>query len=132
MGRAIEWAQMRTAEDGGPFLIVNTGSNDWNYSVRELAVCVSEYYGDVEIEFNEAAPPDNRSYRVDFSLFRELAGQYYPTRTIQDSIADIDVSLSRCALPLDDFRNGNLIRLNLLRRMVEEGALNRDIRWAAD
>ncbi len=35
MARAIEWASIR--KDGGNFLIVNAGSDEWNYQVVDLA-----------------------------------------------------------------------------------------------
>ena len=41
MARAFEWALGRQAHDGGPFLIVNAGSNNWNYQVRDLAEAVA-------------------------------------------------------------------------------------------
>ena len=129
MGRAIEWAQKRDAARGGAFLTVNAGCDDWNFSVRELAERVAEVFGDVAVDINANAEPDNRSYKVDFSLFRELAGPYYPARPIHDTINEIGASLTRCASPLEDFRDGNLMRLNLLRCMVGEGLLDRDIHW---
>lgn len=129
MGRAIEWAQKRSNDNGGAFLIVNTGSDAWNFSVKELAECVADHFGGVAVDINKDAAPDNRSYRVDFTLFRELSGPYYPTRDIKDSIEAIDASLTRCEIPLDDFRNGQLMRLNLLRKMISAGVVNNEIRW---
>ena len=37
MARAIDWAVGRDADAGGDFLIVNAGSDGWNYQVSELA-----------------------------------------------------------------------------------------------
>ena len=131
MGRAIDWAQERAAENGGAFLIVNTGSDLWNFSVLELAERVAGYFGDVTIEVNQDAAPDNRSYRVDFSLFRQLAPDHYPERSVESSIEAIDASLSRCAVPIKDFRNGYLMRLNLLRLMTQTEAVDRNLNWTS-
>lgn len=129
MGRAIEWAQQRGADNGGAYLILNAGQDAWNFSVLELAEEVAKYFGDVDIDVNTDASPDNRSYRVDFSRFRELAPDYYPTRSIRESIEAIDASLGECEVPIDDFRSGVLIRLNVLRRMIGDGKIDQNLRW---
>src|SRR6185369_16193743 len=40
MVRAMEWGLRRTDEHGGPFLVVNTGSDAWNFRIGELAHAV--------------------------------------------------------------------------------------------
>src|SRR5581483_1059581 len=40
MARAFEWAVGRPSTNGGSFVVVNTGSNRWNYQVRDLAEAV--------------------------------------------------------------------------------------------
>jgi len=42
MGRAIDFGISRKISKGGSFLVVNTGSNTWNYQVLELANAVAE------------------------------------------------------------------------------------------
>ena len=37
MARALDWGITRKKENGGNFLIVNTGSNDWNNRILALA-----------------------------------------------------------------------------------------------
>ena len=41
MARAIDWALDRPAEQGGSFLALNTGSDEWNYQIRQLADTVA-------------------------------------------------------------------------------------------
>ena len=41
MARAIEWAISREADNGGDFLAVNAGSDQWNYQVHDLADAVA-------------------------------------------------------------------------------------------
>ena len=69
MARAIDWAIGRDREQGGDFLAVNAGSNVWNYQVKQLAEAVAKVIPGVSISINKNAPPDNRSYRVDFALY---------------------------------------------------------------
>ncbi len=129
MANALVWAAERPVETGGAFLLVNAGSDSWNYSILEIAERVSAHYGDIELDVNTEAAPDRRSYRVDFGLFRTLAPHVYPTRTLDDSVAAIDAALGASPLNLAGFREGPFIRLNLLRQLRESGVLDDRLRW---
>ncbi len=78
MARAIEWAVSRGVEDGGASLVVNAGSDSWNYQVRDLGAAVAAAFSGVEVSVNTSAAEDRRSYRVDFGLFRSLAPNHQP------------------------------------------------------
>ena len=70
MARAMDWAIQRN--EGGDYLIINTGSNEWNYQVKELAAAVQRFFTDVEVNINVNAQPDKRSYKVNFDLYEKL------------------------------------------------------------
>jgi nucleoside-diphosphate-sugar epimerase len=129
MARAIEWASKREAENGGRFLVVNTGSDVWNYQVRDLAEAVAAELKGTEVSINENAPPDKRSYRVDFSLYRSLAPHHLPLQTLQSSIAGLRDGLQEMGFHDADFRNSNCIRLKMLEQHLESGRLGEDLRW---
>ena len=65
-------------DNGGRVLVVNAGSNAGNYQVRDLAQVVAAELPGTKVSINTAAPPDKRSYQVDFSLFAELAPAHLP------------------------------------------------------
>ena len=78
MGRAIIWAHERDAKTSGNFLIVNTGSNEWNYQVKELAYSIQKILPSVKVSINKDAQPDKRSYKVSFDVFKGLAPDNQP------------------------------------------------------
>ena len=86
MARAIEWAIGRDPAAGGEMLSVNVGSDAWNYQVRDLAEAVAAAMPGTDVWINREAPPDKRSYQVDFSLFRKLAPEHQPLSTLGVSI----------------------------------------------
>src|SRR6185503_14087773 len=86
MARAIDWAVDREAGHGGTFLALNTGSDEWNYQIRQLADAVAEIVPGVEVSIREDAAPDARSYKVSFALFRELAPNYQPQVELRETI----------------------------------------------
>jgi nucleoside-diphosphate-sugar epimerase len=129
MARAIEWAIGRDPAAGGEMLSVNAGSNGWNYQVKDLAEAVAATVPGTDVSINRAAPPDKRSYRVDFSLFRQLAPEHQPLSTLGDSIGRLKSGLANMGFADRDFRNSALIRLKTLDRLIARGVLLPSLRW---
>jgi len=129
MARAIEWAMTRDAGQGGAYLAVNAGSDTWNYQVRELAEAVAAAIPGTRVSINTDAPPDKRSYKVDFSLFRKLAPEHQPQMTLQGSIAALRDGLQAIGFADRDFRNSRYIRLRVLEQHIKEGRLDQNLRW---
>lgn len=129
MARAFEWAITRSNSAGGDYLIVNVGSNRWNYRVRDLAEATQRVLPNVEVRINPDAQPDKRSYRVDFALFEKLAPQHQPVRELEESIREIQAGLTRVGFSDPDFRNSPLIRLKVLCALKEEGMLDENLTW---
>jgi nucleoside-diphosphate-sugar epimerase len=129
MARAIEWAISRSRQDGGEFLIVNAGSDEWNHQVRALAEAVAADVAGTRVSVNPAAPPDKRSYRVDFRRFRELAPAHQPAVTLRASIRRLRDGLSEMGFADPDFRNSQLMRLRSLSAHIDSGRVSPDLRW---
>ena len=89
MARAIEWAIIRDMADGGEFLAVNVGCEEWNYQVKDLAQAVAKVIPEVEISINKDAQPDKRSYRVNFDLFKKLAPAHQPQVDLITTIKEL-------------------------------------------
>ncbi len=131
MAKAIDWAIKREVSDGGEFLAVNIGSDEWNYQVKELAFAVAEVMPDVDIRINKNAQPDKRSYKVSFDLFKRLAPDYQPEVDLITSIKELKDGLEAMYFKNPDFRNSKFIRLKVLKVLCEQGLLNKDLKWTA-
>jgi nucleoside-diphosphate-sugar epimerase len=130
MARAIDWGIMRSRDNGGPGLVVNVGHNAWNYQVKDLARAVTERFPDIDVSINGAGGADKRSYRVDFSLFRDLAPYHQPKCSLPHTIANLQTGLEAMGFSDPSFRDSKWTRLWLLRRLLEESKLTQDLRWA--
>lgn len=130
MARAIEWAVLRPAESGGEWLAVNAGSDEWNYQIRDLASAVADAIPGASFSVNPDASPDSRSYRVDFSLYKELAAGFQPECTLAGTIKDLVDLLDSIGFDDPDFRHSNLMRLKALERHLDRGALDESLRWS--
>jgi nucleoside-diphosphate-sugar epimerase len=129
MARAIDWAIGRRPESGGHFLAVNVGSNAWNYQVRDLAQAVARVVPNVDISINKNAQPDNRSYRVDFSLYEKLAPLHQPQFDLHGAVAELRDGLEMMGFVDRNFRSSTLMRLNVLTSLREQGLLDQDLHW---
>jgi nucleoside-diphosphate-sugar epimerase len=127
MSRAIEWAIQSYDKKRNTFMIVNAGSNRWNYSILELAQSVSEIVGGVKIEVNKNASPDKRSYKVDFSLFDEIANDYTPIETLESTINDLFNGISKMNLGAN-FRSSEFIRLIHLNNLISQKIIDNNLK----
>lgn len=127
MARAIHWATQRPIESGTVFLTVNTGSNRWNYQVIDLALAVQRLIPQVQVNINKDAPPDKRSYRVNFDLFEHLASDFQPEYSLLDTVSDLSRGLEKIQFSDADFREGNLMRLNTIRELRQREILTADL-----
>ena len=130
MARAIAWAVTREPANGGSFLAVNAGSDRWNYRVHELADAVAEALPGTRVALNPGAAPDLRSYRVDFSLFRQLAPAYQPRHDLAGTITELQHKLVAMGFRDPEFRSSRFMRLRVIAALREQRELTADLEWA--
>ncbi len=126
MARAMDWAVNR--KETTSYLIVNVGSDEWNYQVIDLANAVKKVMPEIEIQVNPNAQPDNRSYKVDFSLFKKLAPEYTPRCTLEETIGELKSGLDKSGFNDPDFRQSHLIRLITLKSLLGSAQIDSDLR----
>lgn len=132
MARAFEWSITRSQEQGGAFIAINTGSNEWNYQIKPLADAVAEQMPGVNVSVNQDAEPDKRSYCVNFDLFKELAPDHQPIWDLASTIRDLKENLDAMGFNDPNFRNSQFIRLKTLNRLRELGKLDGNLKWVKD
>jgi len=129
MARAIDWAVSRKAHNGGPMLVVNAGSDEWNYQVKELAAVVAREIPGTELDINLDAAPDKRSYRVDFAKFRELAPNYQPQISLIEAVRGLRDGLLGMGFSNGEFRNSDFMRLNVLNGHINSKRMTDNLKW---
>jgi nucleoside-diphosphate-sugar epimerase len=129
MARALEWAVGRANSNGNAYVLVNAGSNRWNYQVKQLAEAVARVIPGTDVSINRDAQPDKRSYRVDFSRFESLAPNHQPVCTLEDTITELKTGLEAMGFCDPAFRDGWMIRLKMLDKLRDDGLLNERLEW---
>ncbi len=129
MARAIEWGIARKGDNGGNFLAINAGSDEWNYQVRELADAVSQVVPNTKVSVNPDAVPDKRSYQVSFAKFRELAPNHQPQVSLIQAVEGLKEGLEGMNFDNANFRDSEYMRLKVLNNHVAEKRIDQDLHW---
>jgi nucleoside-diphosphate-sugar epimerase len=129
MVRAIEWAVERSSDNGGNFVAVNVGRNEWNYQVVDIANTVAKNIPNTKININKNAAPDKRSYKVDFSLYESLAPNYLPQVDLAQSINELAEGLRKMDFKDANFRASEMMRLKVLQNHQKNKSLDNDLYW---
>jgi UDP-glucose 4-epimerase len=129
MARAIEWALTRDPSEAGPYVAVNVGTDDRNYQVRDLAQAVADAVPGTSVSINRNAPPDKRSYRVDFGLYRKIAPGHQPQVSLEQTIRNLIHGLESMAFSDSKFRTSSFMRIKVLETLIADGALNDALIW---
>ena len=127
MARAIIWAHLRKPQEGGKFLIVNTGSNEWNYQIKELAEQIHHILPEIKVSINKNAQPDKRSYKVSFDMFKKLAPGLQPEYNLETTIKELIEGLESIGFKDKDFRKSRLMRLNVINELIDSGILDSNL-----
>lgn len=130
MARAIRWAFERDNTAGGSFLTLNTGSDRWNYQVRDLALAVQQLLPGTEVAINKNAPPDKRSYRVDFGRFRRLAPAHQPQYGLEEAVGGLIRGLQAIQFKDPGYHRSGLIRLNVIEQLLASREMNSQLHLA--
>ena len=112
MARAVEWGLNRRSSDGGQFVTVNVGADDWNFKICDLAERVASLIPGTIITAAKDSPRDPRSYKVSFKKFHELAPEHQPKSEVDTVITELTDTLDNIITNLStSFRETEFIRL---------------------
>jgi nucleoside-diphosphate-sugar epimerase len=107
----------------------NVGTTTENYQIRELAAMVQEIVPNCRIEFAPDAGPDTRCYRVDCNKIARVLHEFKPQWTARRGVEELYESYRQVGLTLDDFEGARYKRIAHVRKLVDDGRLDNDLRW---
>lgn len=129
MARAVDWSVSRSRQEHSDYVVVNVGSDEWNFQVRDLAHAVASVLGDIAVDINTEAQSDRRSYRLDFSLWRQMAPDHQPAESLPDTIKELAFHMKNLPDLDSEFRASNRIRLKRLEELQATGWIDETLRW---
>ena len=102
--------------------IFNIGSNDMNFSIKEIAERVGESLNLSKITFGDQ-DSDQRSYGLDFEKLNTYFPNYKIKYNLKDGIFDLIENLKTYEL------KGSERRVELLRKLIETNAIDKRLYW---
>jgi nucleoside-diphosphate-sugar epimerase len=108
----------------------NVGSASQNVRIRDLAGELRDQLG-CDVELSAEAVVDPRSYRVDFSKLAQVFPGFRCAWSIERGVAQLAEAYERNGLTREQFEGGRYTRLAELRRLLDSGELDADLRWQA-
>lgn len=109
----------------------NVGRNDENYRVREVAEIVHDLVPESTISIAPDAGPDRRSYRVSFDKVDQLLPGFRPQWTVTRGAEEMIDALRRHHVTAEGFNGSRFHRISHIKRLIGEGRLDSNLRWAA-
>ena len=108
--------------------VFNVGTEDNNYTVRQLAETAQKCVPNTELTFT-GEHIDPRSYRVSSKKILDTLKDYYkPQWNIEKGASDLLVFYKSVNFDSDTFNSYKCTRLKCLKKRIEEGTLDGDLR----
>lgn len=109
----------------------NVGTTTENYQMREIADIVKDVVPDCKIEYAPDAGPDKRCYRVDCNKIARILKDFKPQWTAQRGIEQLYEAYKKTGLTLEEFEGPQYKRIAHVKKLVDDGSLDRDLRWTS-
>jgi len=77
------------------------------------------------------AGPDPRCYRVDFSKIAQRLPGFRPGWDVRRGAIELRDAFQKLGLSRDDLEGDRYLRIRRIKRLLDEGRLDRDLRWKA-
>ncbi len=107
----------------------NVGRNDDNLRVRQIADMVKEVVPGCTVRYAEGGGPDPRCYRVDCSKIARMLPAFRPQWTVRKGVDELYQAFREVNLTADQFLGHRYLRLKQIKKLQDEGRLDRELRW---
>lgn len=108
--------------------IFNVGSNDENFSVREIAETVESMIPNSKLTYSENANKDSRSYKVNFDKIKNQL-EFKTKWTLKDGIKQIYEVIKKKEFSEKDFQDKKFYRVAYIKWLIENSIIDKDLRF---
>jgi nucleoside-diphosphate-sugar epimerase len=109
----------------------NVGTTTENYQIREIAEMVKEIVPGCVVDYAPDAGPDKRCYRVDCNKIARVLHDFKPQWTARRGIEQLYNEYKKVGLTLEEFEGPKFMRIAHVKKLVEQGHLDKNLRWKA-
>lgn len=110
----------------------NTGADQLNYQIRELAEIVTETVPGCELVFAAKPGADQRTYKAGFEKFSRTFPNFEFLWTPRDGARELYHAFQSIGLTYADYTDKRFTRLRWLRHLLDTGDLDGSLQWRVD
>lgn len=111
--------------------VLNVGSEDNNYRVRDIAEIVAAEFPGCELSFGQPGP-DNRSYRVNFDKIRQVLPGFECDWDAAKGAAQLHRVFTAIDLDEETFFGRGHTRLKQIEHLLKTAQVDKDLFWVSD
>lgn len=107
----------------------NTGQNDENYQVKDIAEMIGRIISDCKVVMTGEHGSDSRSYRVNFNKIKDTLPNFYPSWNLEQGIKQIYKNYIKLGLDKNRFEGRSFTRIKQLTYLLDKGKINNELYW---
>jgi len=107
----------------------NVGRQGENYRIRDVAEHVLKVVEGSRVEYAQGAGPDPRCYRVDFAKLARMLPRFQPGWTVERGVRQLHDAYRSVGITREELEGDRYLRIVHIRRLLEDGRLDSDLRW---
>lgn len=107
----------------------NTGAEELNHQVRELAEIAASTVAGCDVEILGSASADRRTYRADFTKFARTFPDFEWRWRAETGARSLVDALRAAGLTREQYTGERFVRLRWLSHLLETGRLDDSLRW---
>jgi nucleoside-diphosphate-sugar epimerase len=109
--------------------VLNVGSGEQNYRVREIAEIVGDVFSGCKLSFGDPSS-DNRSYRVSFDKIASVLPGFHCEWDARRGAEQLHAVFSRIDMPIDTFEFRAYTRLKQLQHLLRTRQIDDRFFWS--
>lgn len=108
---------------------VNVGSDQDNYTIREIAERFRKNDPVVTVEYSSTPTTDDRSYRVNFSRSLTALDGFQCKWSLEKGIVELLSSFEEHKFEITDYQEGKYVRLKQLKNLIKDGRIDEHLNF---
>ena len=109
----------------------NVGVTSDNLQIKDIARIVGQTIPDCNVQFADGASPDARNYRVNCDLLPETLSSFQPQWDARLGAKELYEAYKKYGITLEDFEGPRYQRIGHIRKLIEDGTLDADLRFTS-
>jgi nucleoside-diphosphate-sugar epimerase len=128
MARAIGWAISEERDRLSPYEVLNTGQNEWNFKIIDLAELVLKNFNNKNVSIEKTDATDKRSYDLNFDKYLKNCGSFKLIEDISVTIKTLKLNYQKLLDYTGEDIMQNGIRLDTLDNLLNQDIISTDLK----